>query len=305
MLVDTHTHLNFKAFKEDWKEVVKKSIKTGVEKMIVVGTDLESSKRALEMAEHNSAIYASVGVHPHHARGLLEEIPRLSGSSHRTRGARDDKLALKSLASLSNKLEKLVKHKEVVAIGEVGLDYHQYQSTKYPATMLRASSKLKNLQKRLLGMTVEIAKKLNKPLIIHSREASDDVLDVIEHFSKRDGKLPSGVFHCFDGGKKYLKKILAAGFYTGFTGNVTYASDRAEVANDVPLDRLLLETDCPFMPPRRTVSGQTNSKKRARNLRSTPGDVKIIAEFHAIERGISVSEVSRETSKNAQRLFGF
>lgn len=281
-MIDAHTHLNFKAFSGDWEKVVQRAIDAGVAKMVVVGTNLASSKKAMEMAEKHEALHAAVGVHPHHARALLE------ASDTRYR-----------ILDTGLKLERLARSKKVVAIGEVGLDYHVYRNTKYEIRNTKNEWKrLINLQKRLLGMQINLAKKLGKPMIIHSREAGEDVLDTIEHFSKSDSQLPRGVFHCFDGSKRYLKKVLAAGFLVSFTGNITYASDRAQVANEVPLDRLLLETDCPYQHP--SANG-----KRSKNTRCEPKDVKILARFHAKQRGINVSEVAEQTTKNACLLFKF
>ena len=132
-------------------------------------------------------------------------------------------------------------------------------------------------------MQVELAEELEKPVIIHSRETGDEVLGVVMG--------ASGVFHCFEGSKKYLKRVLEAGFYVSFTGQITYVKDRAEVAKEVPLDRLLLETDCPYMPP--------NREER----RSEPKDVIIIGQFQAEQRGVQLTEVEQMTTANARRLF--
>ncbi len=275
-LVDTHTHLNFQVFSEDWQQVVERSIEAQVKQMLVVGTDITSSKRAIKLAESNPALYAAVGIHPHHVQGIQD------------------------LRFTIQDLRKLAQHPKVVAIGEVGLDYHVYTNSKYQTLNIKNDEKLKNLQKQLMGMQVQLAKELNKPMILHSREAGNEVLDVIEHFSKIDGKLPQGVFHCFEGNKKYLQQILARGFYVGFTGNITYAADRARVAQEVPLNRLLLETDCPYMAP--VSQGEVKSKFTPR-VRSEPANVTIIAQFHAKRRGLKVLEIAKQTTKNARYLF--
>ena len=214
MWIETHAHVNFKAFAQDSREVVDRAVKAGVEKIIVVGADLESSKRAAEMAEQHPNLFASVGIHPHHARSI------------------------KSIKSI----KKLAEHERVVAIGEIGLDYHVYKNSKYEVKEVD-----KELQKELFEAQLEVARELKKPVIIHSREAGEEVLEM--------AKGVRGVFHCFGGSKKYLKKILAAGFYVGFTGQITYVPDRASVAVQVPLERLLVETDCPYMPPFAKASG--------------------------------------------------
>lgn len=248
-MIDTHAHLNFKAFEDDWEEVLDRAIAAGVEKMIVVGTNEATSRRAIELAEKREELYATVGIHPHHATSEIGSI------------------------------RELARHKKVVAIGEVGLDYYMNQN--------------KNLQKKLFGEMIRLAKEVKKPLIIHSREAGEEVLDAIEHFCKSDGKLPKGVWHCFAGGKKYVKKILERGFYVSFTGNVTYAAGSDQVAKMVPLERLLLETDCPYLTPYK--------EKR----RCEPRDVIIIGQFHAKERGVSKTEIDKVTTQNAEQLFNF
>jgi len=286
-MIDTHTHLNFKAFEADWQDVVKRAIENGVEKMIVVGTDLASSKRAAEMAEQDRALYASVGIHPHHARKF---------SITNNQFPNKFQIQNSKLQNEIRELKELAKHPRVVAIGEVGLDYHVYKNSKYPSTALRTSSRLIELQKELLKLQVRLAQELDKPLIIHSREVKDEVLETIVKVNPKS----RGVFHCFEGPKKYLIKILDAGFYVGFDGNITYSHDRAEVAKEVPMERLLLETDCPFMLPEPMRSLR---KKEGKKLRSEPKDVKIIGQFHAKSRGIYLNEVESQTNKNVKVLF--
>jgi TatD DNase family protein len=252
MWVDTHAHLNFKAFAEDWREVVERAVAAGVEKIIVVGADLASSQRAVELAQENKVLYAAVGIHPHHARSIN---------------------SIKSVKSI----KELARRPKVVAIGEIGLDYHIYKNSKYEVKELD-----KHLQKKLFEMQLEVAQELDKPVIIHSREAGEEVSEI--------ARAARGVFHCFGGSKKYLKKILAAGFYVGFTGQITYVPDRAAVAREVPLERLLIETDCPYMPP---FAKATGGKPR----RSEPRDVTIIGQFLG-------GETEQATTANARRLFG-
>lgn len=261
MWIDTHAHVNFKVFEADWRVVVDRAVAAGVEKIIVVGADLASSRRAVELAQEHPALFASVGIHPHHARDI------------------------KSVKSI----KELARQPRVVAIGEIGLDYHVYKNSKYPSTTLRINDDLKAIQKELFEMQLEVARELDKPVIIHSREAGEEVLEIARGVK--------GVFHCFGGSKKYLKKIVAAGLYVSFTGQITYVSDRAEVAKTVPLDRLLVETDCPYMPP---FAKATGGKPR----RSEPGDVIIIGQWQARLRNLPESEVEQATTANAEKLFG-
>jgi TatD DNase family protein len=263
MFIDTHCHLNFGAFSEDWQQLADNCVKDGIEKMVVVGADLETSARAIEICQKHPALYASVGVHPHHAPGEFD------------------------LA----KLKTLAKNKKVVAIGETGVDYHIYEKSKYPEKEI--SQEMKNKQKTVFGAQIQLAKVLKLPLIIHNREAGEDALDVLNHFSKNDGVYPAGVFHCISGSKKLLSKILALGFFVGVDGNVTYSTEVQALVAEAPLNRILLETDAPYLSPNRD------------GTRNTPQSVKIVARHIAKIKNVVESEVIKQTTLNGQRLFKF
>ena len=267
MFIDTHCHLNFKAFEKDWQEVVKRAKKAGVEKMIVVGTDLESSQKAVELAEKMEGLYATAGVHPHHCRGLNE-----------------------SVEEIKRKLKKLAKSKKVVGIGECGLDYAVYRQSKYKSK--EVGLELKNLQKRVFGVQIQLAKKLDLPLVIHNREAEKDLIDAMKHFCKDDGQSPRGVLHCISGSQAYLKQMLEMGFYIGVDGNVTYSQGVQTLVRKIPLERLVLETDAPFLTP-----------VPYRGLRNEPKNVTIVAEFVASLKKVSLNKIEASSSKNAEALF--
>ena len=262
MYIDTHCHLNFAVFKDDWKEVADKAVQAGVEKMVVVGADLETSCRAVELAEKHKNLFASVGIHPHHCQNKIE----------------------------IDRLESLAKSKKVVAIGECGLDYHVYEKSKYQDKEI--TPEIKTLQKCLFGQQIQLAKKLNLPMIIHNRAAGEDILDTLNHFCKSDGQCPQGVFHCISGSKKLLKKILEMGFFIGVDGNVTYSQEVQTLAQLVPMNRVLLETDSPWLTP-----------EPNRSLRNEPISVKIVAEFLSRLKKVPVKKIEAETSKNAKKLF--
>ena len=266
MYIDTHTHLNLKAFKDDWKEVVAASKKAGVGKILVVGTELESSEKAVKMAEKNEGLFAVVGFHPHHCKGL------------------------DVLGEMIEELEKLTESKKVVAIGECGLDYHVYRNTKYENTKI--TEEQKRLQKQVFGKQIQLAKKLDLPLVIHNREAQKDILDVIDHFCKNDGEYPKGVFHCMSGSVKFLRQVLDKGFFVGIDGNVTYSGEVEALAREVPLERLLIETDSPWLTP-----------APYRGLRNSPVNVKIVADSIARIKNVNVERVRASTAKNAEALF--
>jgi len=261
MYIDTHCHLNFGAFTEDWKEVADHCVKAGVEKMIVVGADLETSAKAVEIAQKHPALFAGVGVHPHHAPGEFD----------------------------LKKLKLLAQNKKVVAIGECGLDYHVYKNTKYPNPAI--TPELKTQQKKIFGLQIQLAKELKLPLIIHNREAGEETLDVLNHFCKDDGVYPPGVFHCISGSKKLLQKILSLGFFIGVDANIVYSSEVQTLASDAPLDRILLETDAPYLGPNRD------------GARNTPKSVKIVARQIAQLKNLPETEVIAQTAANAQKLF--
>lgn len=267
MYIDTHCHLNFVAFKDDWNQVADECVKDGVEKMIVVGADLETSAKAVEICQKHPALFASVGVHPHHAPGEFD----------------------------LEKLKALAQNKKVVAIGETGIDYHLYQKSKYEEKEIRPEAK--NRQKTIFGKQIQLAKALKLPLIIHNREAGEDTFDTLDHFCKGDGVYPPGVFHCISGSRKLLQKILVRGFFIGVDANITYSTEVQTLAADAPLDKILLETDSPYLAPAPHRDG--------RGVKNTPQSVKIVAQSIARIKNLSEREVAEQTTANAQRLFKF
>jgi TatD DNase family protein len=275
MMIDTHTHLNFEAFNDDWREVADRAVAAGIEKMIVVGTDYESSERAVWLANQHESLYASVGIHPHHARSLLAET--------------DPEAAA---VSLTARIEGLIQEPKVVAVGEMGLDLHYYkQSKRYTIDNGNQEEweRLIMIQRWLLIAQVQLAEKQALPMIIHSREAGDGVLSLIK---EAVNSKVQAVFHCYEGSKKYAHQILESGYYLGFTGNVTYAQDRLEVAATVPMERLLVETDSPYLTP-----------IPHRGLRNEPINVRVVASHLAKTHKVPESLVIEQTTENAKRLF--
>ena len=259
MLIDTHCHLNFKAFKKDLKEVIERAKMSGVEKIIVPGAKINSSQKACAIAQEYENIYAAVGVHPHHAN---EEI---------------DLEEIRHLASLP----------KTVAIGEIGLDHHQYKN--YP----EISDTDKKSQVSIFLDQLKIACDFNKPVIVHCREAQSLILTTIKDFMEQEGRI-RGVFHCFEGNKKHLNEVLDLGFYIGFDGNITYPENRRlrEILSLVPSDRLLLETDAPFLTP-----------QNYRGKRNEPGFLADTLEFVSHHLGVTPEKLASQTSLNAQSLF--
>lgn len=260
MLVDTHAHLDFPQFDKDREEVIQRIKLAGI-KVINVGSHRKACQDSVNLAQKYDFIYAAVGIHPHDAEKI------------------------KNTKRLIDYLSRLAKKPKVVAIGECGLDYYSVDQGKFRKTV---TQKIKEKQIQVFQAQLRLAKELKLPVIIHNRDAHQDVLQLIKPF-----KL-IGVFHCFSGDKNFLEEVLNLGFYVGFCGNVTFknAPKLQKLAKLTPFNRLLVETDCPFLAP-----------EPHRGTRSEPVHVKIIAECLAKLKNISLGEVVKLTTKNAQSLF--
>ncbi|MCJ7777726.1 MAG: TatD family hydrolase [Sedimentisphaerales bacterium] len=208
-LIDTHCHLTFDVLAHDIDAVIARSREASVTEWITVGTDLKECQKAVELTERFEGMYAAIGIHPHEAKTVITET--------------------------IEELKKLAQHKKVVAIGETGLDYHYNFSTREE-------------QKKVFAEHLKIGSELNLPVIIHCREAFDETMKVLEEYRSGIEKV---VFHCFSGSSEQAKIILDKGFYISFTGVVTFknAEKTRRAVSVVPLDRLMLETDAPYMSP--------------------------------------------------------
>ncbi len=250
MLFDTHAHLDDARFDSDRDEVIKNLIREGVSYVVNIGADIQSSRNSVELARKYDFIYAAVGVHPHEADSMT-----------------DCDLA---------ELEELSKYEKVVAIGEIGLDYHYDNSDR-------------TAQKYWFEKQLLLAKKLNMPYIIHDREAHGDTLDII-----RKVGYTNGVMHCFSGSSEMAKQIVKMGMYVSIAGPVTFknAGKLIDVAQVVPDERLLIETDCPYLTP-----------EPFRSKRNNPAYVKYTAEKIAQLRGMEFSQLAKMTLENAKRFY--
>lgn len=270
MLIDTHAHVNFNAYKDDGDEVVKRTLAENVW-IINVGAENRTSRRAVEYAKrYETGVFAAVGLHPGHlaAQEYEEEIDgsRIKFSSPIE--VYDEKLYF-----------ALAQEEKVKAIGEIGLDYYHNEARK-------------ELQKEVLLEQLGLAEKLQKPVILHCREAHEDLLNILKTWTFVGNKPLRGVIHSFSGDWKDAQEYLALGFYLGFNGLITFARDFDEVVRNSPLEKILLETDCPFLTP-----------IPFRGKRNEPGFVKYVAEKVAELRGLSLEEVAGATFKNAKELF--
>lgn len=256
-LVDTHAHLDFDQFSGEEEQVVERARAAGVDRIITVGTTLERSRQAAALAERFEGVSASVGVHPHDAAAVTAEAVA----------------ALRELAA----------RPEVVAIGEIGFDFH------YPDGPDEA------VQERALRSQAEIAIAQGLPLIIHSRQAEAQTLACLPGIAQALKRDWPGVVHCFDGSAEFATRILEAGFLISCTAIVGYPKNDALriVIKEVPLDRLMIETDCPFLAP-----------QERRGQRNEPAFVVSTAEKIAELKDIPIDEVATATTRNAARLFG-
>lgn len=250
-LIDTHCHLDFPDFDTDRDSVIQRAQEAGLVAIINIGSSLAHSKKAVELAAQYDCVYATVGCHPHEA----------------------DKVDAQTLPQL----EKMAKAKKVVAVGETGLD------------CFKGYSSLDN-QEKLFYALVRLAKEENLPLVVHCRQAQDDVLKILKN------NMPlQAVIHCFSGDENFLKSCLDLGFYVSFTCNITYkkAGNLRALAAALPLDKLMLETDAPFLSP-----------EGLRGKRNEPAQVKLLAGEIAGLKHMDTEELARITTHNAKTFFG-
>ena len=250
MLFDTHAHLNDDRFNEDRDELISSLAQNGISAYCEIGYDIESSKRALALAESYDFVYAACGVHPHDTQHLTE----------------DDMTVLKELLT----------HPKAVALGEIGLDYYYDNSDR-------------DKQRFWFDRQLKIACEIDKPVTIHTRDAMGDTIDIL-----KANKENTGIIHCYSGSKESAKILLDMGYYISFAGPLTFknASTALEVASFVPDDRILIETDSPYLAPV-PYRGKTN----------TPVYVAEIAKKLAEIRGESFERIAELTYENAKRVY--
>lgn len=269
MLIDTHAHLNFNAYKDDTDEVIRRSLDNNIW-MINVGSQYTTSQRALEIAEkYPQGVYAAVGLHPIHLGTKLVKI-------------KVDPEEIKFSAEEEFNYEKykaLATSSKVVAIGEIGLDYYWKPKTKAKL------QQFKEKQKELLLEELKLAQELALPVIFHCRMAHNNLLEILKTYQGL-----RGVIHCFTGNWQQTQEYLAMGFYLGFNGLI-FKMDFNEIIKKIPLERILIETDCPYLTP---------LPKEGRN---EPFYVKYVVEKIAELKKSSYEEIANITTENAKKLF--
>lgn len=253
-LIDTHCHLTFEGLKEDVAAVIERSKAAGVVGWITVGTDPQENQKTIELVDKFENMYAAVGIHPHDVKTVTT-------------------IAI-------NELKKLAQHKKVVAIGETGLDYHYNFSTHEE-------------QRRVFAEHLRIAAELNLPVIVHCREAFDETMGIL---GQHGGSVKRVVFHCFSGSAEQAKIVLDRGFYISFTGIVTFknAEKVRQAAEVVPLDRMMVETDCPYMSPEPMRKQKVNE----------PAFMVHTAAFLAELKGMDLANFAEAVTATSKAFFG-
>lgn len=252
MLVDTHAHLQDEDLKKDLPQVLKRAEEAGVEKIICVGYDVKSSQEALNIARQHRQVYAVVGIHPHDAQHLDDE-------------------ALKQLYTMA-------KDPRVVAIGEIGLDFYRDLSPR-------------DKQRQAFTAQIKLAQELAKPIVIHDRDAHQEVMQIIK--AEKAGR-NQGIMHCYSGSLPLAGELIKAGFYLSFAGPLTFKNARKaqETAARIPMDKILIETDCPYLTP-----------EPWRGQRNEPANVKYVAAKLAELRNKGVDEIAYLTNLNAKKVY--
>ena len=284
MLIETHAHLDFPDFAHDLDDVLRRATDAGVTRIITIGTSVESSRRAIDLAEKYPAVYAAIGVHPTYVEEAEEDV--------------------------FTPLRELAKNPRVVAIGETGLDYHRLPSEKVSKekqvqvlSALRTETDeeieaqirdgaYKSKQASLFQQQLDLAVELGLNAVIHQRDAWADTLNIMHPYT---GKL-RGVFHCFGGSLDQAKEVLDLDHLVSFTGIVTFKNGASvrEVAAHIPLWKFMVETDCPYLAP-----------VPFRGKRSEPAHTRIVAETIAAARQTSLEEIAEATTETAEKFFRF
>jgi TatD DNase family protein len=285
MLVDTHAHLDYPDFAGDFDDVLCRATEVGVTRIITIGTSIESSQRAVDLAEKCPNIFAVIGVHPAYVEESGEDV--------------------------ITPLRELAKSSRVVAIGETGLDYHRLPSvelakerkTQVFAKALQTSTEeqieadihdgaYKSKQASLFEQQLDLAAELGLNVVIHQRDAWNDTLEIMRPYAEK----LRGVFHCFGGTRAEADEVLALGHLVSFTGIVTFKNGASvrEIAAQLPLGSFMVETDCPYLAP-----------VPFRGKRCEPAHTRLVAESIASARGTSVEELARATTATTEGFFRF
>lgn len=252
MLFDTHAHFDDERFDGDRHITIMKAYESGVSRILNASSDIKSCEASISLAQQYSFVYAAIGIHPHYAADFDEKT--------------------------EERLANLAANPRVVAIGEIGLDYYYENSPR-------------NMQQICFIKQVNLAKSLNMPIIVHNRDAHEDVMEIIK---RENAKQVGGVFHCYSGSVEMARELIKNNFYISIGGAVTFKNARrlVDVVKFLPLDRILIETDCPYLTP-----------EPFRGKRNDSSYVRLVAQKIAEIKGLDFEEIARTTMHNANTLF--
>ncbi len=253
MFIDTHVHLNADQYEEDLQDVINRALEAKVEKMVVIGFDRKTIERTMELIEQYDFVYGVIGWHPVDAIDCTQEDLEW--------------------------IEELAAHPKIVGIGETGLDYYWDKSPK-------------DVQQALFRKQIQLAQKIDLPIIIHNRDATGDVVNILR---EENAASVGGVMHCFSGSVETARECIAMNFMISLGGPVTFKNARLpkEVATDIPLEHLMIETDAPYLAPH-----------PYRGKRNEPAFVPLVAEEIARLKGLTIEEIAQATTDNAKNFFG-
>jgi len=273
---DSHTHIHFKAFENDMEEGIRRAQEAGV-LMVTVGTQIDTSRHGLEVAETHEGVWATVGLHPNHTteQEFVDEHEEDAIAKVKTRTEVFDKEAYRPLAL----------HPKCVGIGECGLDYYRI-----PENLERNA--VIETQKEMVRRQFELATEVGKPVVIHCRDAYEDQAVMIENAIDAGQLGARGVIHCFTGTLPEAERFVELGFVISFSGIVTFSKTLAQVAKALPLEKILIETDAPYLAP-----------APMRGRRNEPAFVKYTAEFLAELKGVDLEAIAEITTSNAKQVF--
>ena len=281
-LFDSHSHYNDEKFNEDKEQILYKVYEAGVTKLICAGYNLEASKKAVEIANAHDFVYATVGISPNDIPTLLQENTEKYDNTEQKNNKEyanniEQENIKKELQEQLNEIYRLAKAPKVLAIGEIGLDYYWNKENK-------------EIQKIAFKKQIELANKLNLPIVIHTREAIFDTLEIL----KTNPVINKGVFHCCPLNLDLIKEGLKLGFYISFAGPITFKNSKnaVDAINAVPLDKILIETDSPYLAP-----------EPKRGTRNDSRNVIYMAEKIASVKGLPIEEIAKLTYENAERIF--
>jgi TatD DNase family protein len=249
-MIDTHCHIDFRDFDHDRDEVIVQAVEFGVDRLINIGADIQSSRRAFALANSYENVYCTVGIHPHDSKTLTPKF--------------------------LTEMETMADNAKVVGIGEIGLDYYRDLSPR-------------DIQKKAFITQLDLAVSLDMPVVIHVRDAMDDALAIVGKYA---GRL-KGVFHCFPGTVQQADRVAEMGFHISVNGVMTYKNSKMQdLGREADIETILLETDCPYLTP-----------VPHRGRRNVPAHVKLVCAKLAELRGMSMAEIDKITTRNAEKLF--